>query len=121
MKRIFTLGAIGYPLLELMYRGRTHYAMAIAGGTSALLADAIRKRPGSLAKKAMLTAAGITAIELACGAVWNRDYQVWDYRNIPLNWKGQICLPYSLLWCGLSAGLIRLLDLLDQHKQPDSL
>ncbi len=120
MKHPFLLGALGYPLLELLYRGRTHYSMAIAGGLSALLVDTLRRKPGTLAKKSLLSALGITAVELACGCIWNRSYRVWDYRPLPLNWRGQICLPYTLLWCGLSAGLIRSLDLLDKHKSPDS-
>ena len=36
-------------------------------------------------------------------------YQVWDYRREPLNWRGHICLRFSLLWCGL-AGLWMCLD-----------
>ena len=44
----------------------------------------------------------LTAIEAACGLCWNRRHQVWDYRRMPLNWRGQVCLPYAALWCLLS-------------------
>jgi uncharacterized membrane protein len=44
----------------------------------------------------------ITALELGCGLLVNRRYQVWDYRHLPLNYHGQICLPFSLLWVPLS-------------------
>ena len=51
---------------------------------------------------AVLCGAGVTAIEAACGLLWNRRHQVWDYRRMPLNWRGQVCLPYTALWCLLS-------------------
>lgn len=103
----FLLGAIGYPLLELAARQRTHYSMALAGGLSTLLIRRLRRSSLRLANKALLCGAGITLIEYACGRVWNRDYRVWDYRRVPLNWQGQVCLPYTLLWCGLSAALLK--------------
>ncbi len=121
LKHPFLLGALGYPLLELLYRGRTHYSMAIAGGLSTLWVNMLRRKPGGLGRKSLLSALGITAIELTCGYIWNGGYRIWDYRHLPLNWQGQICLPYTLLWCGLSAGLIRSLDLLEKHKSPDSM
>lgn len=27
---------------------------------------------------------------------------MWDYSNMPLNFEGVICLPFSLLWIGVS-------------------
>ena len=103
----FALGAIGYPLLELATRRRTHYSMALAGGLSMLLIHRLRRSSMRPVTKAILCGAGITAIEYACGRVWNRDYRVWDYRRVPLNWRGQVCLPYTLLWCGLSAAMLK--------------
>ena len=50
-----------------------------------------------------VTGAGIiTMVELLAGMTANRDYTVWDYRDIPLNFCGQICLPFSLLWIPVS-------------------
>lgn len=106
----FALGAVGYPLLELAARRRTHYSMALAGGLSTLLIRGVSRTSIRPAAKAVLCGAGITAIEYACGHVWNRDYRVWDYRRMPLNWQGQICLPFSLLWCGLSAAMLKALS-----------
>ena len=103
----FALGAIGYPLLELASRRRTHYSMARAGGLSTLLIRMLRHSSMRHVTQALVCGAGITAIEYACGRVWNRDYRVWDYRRVPLNWRGQVCLPYTLLWCGLSAALLK--------------
>ena len=99
----FLLGALGYPALEVITRGRTHYSMGIAGGLSLLLIRRIGGWRGPVLRRAGLCAAGITAVEYACGRIWNRNFRVWDYRRMPLNYRGQICLPYSLLWIPVSA------------------
>ncbi len=106
MKGMFLIGAVGYPLLEVLYRGRTHYSMAIAGGCSAVMIAMVSRTALPLLWKAVLCGAGITGVEFICGCIWNRAYAVWDYRNMPLNIRGQICLPYTLLWCGLSAAVL---------------
>lgn len=114
MKHMFLLGAAGYPILELIYRGRTHYSMVVAGGLSSVLIGKVRRTRLNLLTRSLLCGAGITAIEYACGLIWNRQYGVWDYRNAPLNYQGQICLPYTLLWCTLSAGMMLLMDRLER-------
>jgi len=35
-----------------------------------------------------------------------RQHQIWDYRRMPLQWRGQVCLPYTALWCLLSAAVL---------------
>ena len=109
--RLFLLGAAGYPLLELLYRKRTHYSMAIAGGLSAVLIGHISRMKHRLLLRMLFSGAGITVIEAGCGLIWNRRHKVWDYRQMPMNWKGQICLSFSLLWCVLSAPLMIMLDM----------
>lgn len=116
MKHAFLLGAAAYPTLEILYRGRSHYSMALAGGCAAASVNCIRRLPYGLVAKSLLCGTAITGIEYACGRVWNRRYKVWDYRNVPLNWKGQICLPYSLLWCGLGAAAMKFFDSLDAKR-----
>ena len=105
----FWLGAAIYPMMELAYRRRTHPSMALAGG---LAAEALRRISRINAPLWQLALAGgmlITGIEYGIGKLFNRRYQVWDYRKTPLNVQGQICLPFTLVWCGLSAGAIGLL------------
>lgn len=120
MKKLFLIGALGYPALEVVYRGRTHYSMGIAGGTAAVLVDRIRKQPLPSPAKAMLCGLGITGIEYICGCIWNRDYRVWDYRSTPMNFRGQICLPFTLVWSLLGAGMMKALDAIDERKMPGS-
>lgn len=101
--RYFLIGAAGYPLLEIAWRGRTHYSMAIAGGLSTVLLHRISRTELRPCMQCVLGGISITAVEAVCGRIWNKHHQVWDYRRMPLNWRGQVCLTYSLLWCGLAA------------------
>ena len=100
---LFVLGGAGYVGLELIWRGRSHYSMFLAGGVCFLLLGRLdRKLP--LPMRAILGAGIITLVELAAGLVVNRGYAVWDYRDRLGNFLGQICPMYSLLWIPVSAG-----------------
>ena len=108
---LFCAGGLGYLGLELLWRGWTHRTMFFAGGTCFLLLGTLKRQPPWL--KAVAGAGIITAVELAAGLLVNRQFAVWDYRNAPFNFLGQICLPYCLLWIpvGLAgAEIYRLLD-----------
>ena len=108
---LFSAGGLGYMGLELLWRGWSHRTMFFAGGTCFLLLGRLRNQPPWL--QAAAGAGVITAVELAAGLLLNRQYGIWDYRNVPLNFMGQICLPYSLLWMPVGLGgatLYRLMD-----------
>ena len=63
-----------------------------------------------------LAGAGIiTVIELLAGLTFNRDYSVWDYRHLPVNFRGQICLRFFLLWIPISLGAMGLYRRLRRH------
>lgn len=104
---IFIAGSCAYPTLEMAWRGHTHYSMAIAGGVCLCLIDRVccgQLKGSSLFKRCLAGAGLITGVELAAGLVVNNlmGLQVWDYSTMPLNIMGQICLPYSALWFGLT-------------------
>ena len=79
-----------------------------------MLLGRLRKYRLKLPVRAVAGAGVITGVELLAGLLFNRDHSVWDYRQMPLQWKGQICLPYSLLWAPLSLGAMELYRLLDK-------
>lgn len=108
---MFWIGALGYPLIELAWRRRTHPAMALAGGLSVMTLRAIAKRlhRQPLWQQALMGGLAITGIEYGIGRIWNRRYRIWDYRRMPLNVQGQICLPFTAAWCALSAGMLALM------------
>ncbi len=103
---IFSIGACGYGLIELLWRGHTHPSMLGAGGLSFLglsFIDRIMKS-ASAVKKAIMGCALITFIEYIFGLVFNifLKKNVWDYSKQPFNLNGQICLLYSIFWLFLS-------------------
>ena len=79
--------------------------MFLAGGLSAVLVghlDEVRPRLPFFLRA--LTGAGIiTTVELGIGLLFNRDYQVWDYRGKRGNLWGQICPEFTLLWVALAS------------------
>lgn len=98
----FMAGAAGYPCIEILARGHSHWSMAVLGGVCVMaLAWIARRFPGlPLAAQAALGAAFITAAEFAVGAVVNLalGWQVWDYSREFANVLGQICPLFSFFW-----------------------
>ena len=101
---LFSLGGGLYTVIELLYRGRSHGSMFLLGGACFLVLGKLRRLRLSWPLLTLLGAAAITAGELFTGLAINRDHSVWDYRGLPYNYLGQICLKYSLLWIPVSLG-----------------
>ncbi len=99
---IFSTGALGYSLLEILARGYTHWTMTILGGLCLLGLSCLAKHWGSRSIFVQATAGMclITAAEFATGLVVNLSFgwQVWDYSTEPANLLGQICLRYCFYW-----------------------
>ncbi len=113
---LFLTGSCAYPTLEMMWRGKTHYSMALAGGVCLCLINRICCERLSGRGMGIRCAAGagiITGVEFATGLVVNGllHFDVWDYSNVPFNIFGQICLPYTLLWILLSLPAMAICDL----------
>lgn len=105
---LFLIGGSIYYLIEIAYRGYSHWTMFILGGVCFIVVGAINEYYSwdmSLVKQCVIGAVFITACELAFGIVLNiiLGMHIWDYSNVPLNFLGQICLPFSLAWTLLSA------------------
>ena len=111
---LFCTGGAGYVGLELLWRRRSHVSMFLAGGTCFLLLGQLQKTKLPLPVRALAGAGVITGVELLVGLAANRQYAVWDYRQLPLNYRGQICLPYSLLWIPVGLGGMYLYRLMDR-------
>ena len=111
---LFYLGGCAYMGLELLWRGRTHGSMFAAGGTCFLLIGHLNHvRPRLPLPLRCLAGAGIvTMVELAAGLLVNRQFQVWDYRDRPGNFLGQICPLFTALWVPVSLAALGLYELL---------
>lgn len=105
----FAAGAAGYPMIELLWRGHSHWTMSCTGGIclTGIRRICQRMRASSLLSCCAACGGLITTAELAVGLVVNRvlRWNVWDYSRMPLNLWGQVCLAYSLLWVLLSLPL----------------
>ena len=97
----FLLGGAGYVLIELLWRGRSHFSMFIAGGFAL-----------PLPVKCIAGALVITAIEFIAGYIVNlrMGLNVWDYSGRPYNLYKQICPGFALLWALLSLPIALLCD-----------
>ena len=113
---LFFGGALGYGLLELGWRGYTHWSMLLAGGLCfcALNYLDIQLPDCGDWHKAWLGALIITTVELICGLLGNcwLGLAIWDYSRLPCNFYGQICLPFFLIWLGLARLLLYLVRFL---------
>ena len=98
----FAIGAGGYCSIELMWRGFTHWSMALAGGGClCFIYYLVRNYPAAaLWKRAAAGSLLITLTELIVGFIVNMrlGWGVWDYSELPLNLYGQISLVYTVLW-----------------------
>lgn len=97
---IFLLGAFIYSLIEIVFRGHTHWTMTLLGGVAGAVLYCISAGDEPLFLKAFAGAFIITALEMCVGVVDNiiLKWSVWDYSDMPFNLFGQICLPFSALW-----------------------
>ena len=107
----FVLGAVCYPAIEVAWRGRTHWSMALTGGACLLAIGRMNRRlrgrvgwPGRCALGSLI----ITSFELSVGLVVNRclKWNVWDYSRVPGNLLGQICPRFCLYWFLLNIPLL---------------
>ena len=110
--KLLALGAAAYPLIELMWRGRTAPSMAAAGGTGMMVLNHINKRMHRrpLWQKSLAGGVAITAMEYLIGRMVNRRHQVWDYSTMPFHVEGQICPQYAALWCLLTLPVFAMLS-----------
>lgn len=100
---VFLTGFFLYAMIEITARGYTHWTMALTGGAVlTMLYLLFNYAPDGLPLPVqyLLGALVITAAELMVG-LWVNErlhWNVWDYSELPLNFRGQVCLLYSMFW-----------------------
>lgn len=105
---LFIFGAVIYYLIELLFRGYSHWTMALCGGICFVLIGLINEilpEKTPLWTQMLIGGGIITAVEFITGYIVNIQlgWNIWDYSDIPFNICGQICLPFTLLWIGISS------------------
>ncbi|MBQ8562714.1 MAG: hypothetical protein IJ443_02330 [Firmicutes bacterium] len=114
---VFLLGGAVYGMIEVLFRGHTHWSMVLTGGACVLtlyvLVEWMNSQPLVLA--ALAGALIITAYEFSVGCLVNLRFgwNVWDYSGMAGNLLGQICPVFTAAWfalCFVFLGVVRLLS-----------
>lgn len=112
---VFILGGAAYAMIEILFRGYTHWSMVLTGGacvlTMYMMSGWLLDIP--LVASALTGALIITMYELVVGLIVNvrLGWSVWDYSDMPGNLLGQICPAFSAIWfllCLIFLGIIKL-------------
>lgn len=109
---LWGIGGLLYVLCEIVFRGRSHWTMFLVGGLCFWLIGLINEVipwEMPLWQQCIVGTIIITTVEFIAGCIINiwLGWQVWDYSGLPFNLLGQVCLPFSVLWCILAgAGII---------------
>ena len=115
---LFLIGAVGYASIEIIWRGRTHWSMIIAGGLCfilfSLVAEILKEK--SILLKVGICAVGVTLIEFWFGVIFNiwLKMDVWDYSDVPFNILGQVCPIFTLAWAGIALVFLPLANLINE-------
>jgi len=113
---VFFFGGIGYGLIEIVWRGRTHPSMVITGGACLVLMRLINRkfRTFSILGKSLMCTASITAIEFGVGCIVNiwLGLGVWDYSDMKMNILGQVCLLYCGLWFCICVPIVTVMSMM---------
>ena len=112
---LFIIGGSLYVMIELAFRGRSHWTMFLLGGLCFYLIGLINEfYPWDmpLISQMFISSIIITTLEFIFGVILNiwLKLGIWDYSNMPYNLCGQICLLFSILWFLLSSVAIILDD-----------
>jgi len=103
---VFSVGAILYTAIELIYRGHTHWTMSLTGGVCLCLICFITTECPDVNCffRWIVCAVGICAVEFLVGYIVNIlfGFGVWDYSHRRFNIAGQICLHFGVMWFLLS-------------------
>lgn len=101
------VGGVIYIIIELLYRGYSHWTMFVVSSFSFILIGAINEIipwEVKLWKQMLLGSIIVTIVEFFTGCIVNLwlKWNVWDYSNLPFNILGQVCLPFCIAWFFIS-------------------
>lgn len=100
---LFGVGGVIYALIEILFRGYTHWTMVILGGICFIavgLINEILSWDTPLILQGVIGGIIITILEFITGCIVNihLGWNVWDYSDMLFNIQGQICLPFTAIW-----------------------
>lgn len=106
-----------YCVIELLWRGHTHWTMFVLAGMCGLAVGSLNEHIEWTMPiwEQILIGTGIAlSLEFVFGCVLNLwlGLGIWDYTNQPCNILGQVCLPFAFVWAALVTVAIILDDYL---------
>jgi len=112
---LFLIGGATYFLIEILWRGYSHWTMFLIGGlcfVSVGLINNVFPWEMKIELQSIIGSVLITTLEFIVGVIVNihLKWNVWDYSDLPFNILGQVCLPFTMLWMILSFVIIILDD-----------
>ena len=104
---LFITGFCLYITIEVCYRGYSYPIMGVCGGIILLILDRINDKISwdmDILLQGCIGSLVTTLFEFVIGSICLiLDFNLmWDYSNLPLNFAGIICVPFSLVWIGIS-------------------
>lgn len=113
---LFFIYGFMYYIIEVLYRGYSHWSMFILGGLCGVIIGLLNEKNKTISvlKQGIYGALIVTILEFIIGYIVNilLRWNIWDYSNVPFNFLGQICLPFTIIWFILSVFCIYLDDFL---------
>lgn len=110
-------GGYIYVTLELIYRQRSAVEMMYCASIVTLfmiLLNNVYTYEMDYLLQCVISTIVCTGIEWLFGIIFNRDYAIWDYRDMPLSSPdGHICVPFMIIWFVISVLCIPLLDYIE--------
>lgn len=124
---LFFVGFCIYITIECLYKsnGSSNALMGVCGGIALFLLDMINDKFGWDVDVLIQCAAGsalITGMEFIIGQFMIRGILpiMWDYSSVPFNYKGIICVPFSIIWMALSFVAIVIADAINYYVYEDT-
>lgn len=118
---LFIVGFCIYITMEVMFRGFSYPLMGVCAGLLVIIIDKINDRISwdiDILAQSAIGMALITGMEYIIGTIFlntNLLPVMWDYSNLPLNYRGIICVPFSVLWLLLSFIAILVADSINYY------
>ena len=83
---IFIISGLIYTMLELIWRGHTHWTMFLCAGLCGLVMANINNNllefDTDFLKQVIISALCCIGFEFLFGIMFNRDFSIWDYRGL---------------------------------------
>lgn len=104
---LWAFGGAAYYSFEILFRGFSHWSMFVLGGICFVFLFLQGKMLGwrePLWRQVLRGVVFITSGEFITGIIVNKWMKcgVWDYSQLPLQLFGQICVPFAVIFSGLS-------------------